>query len=523
MTGRIERVGSRAAGGAMARFVAAACALALAYAMCTPVPALAYFSKPGVSVSFGMSSLSMTTGSSNSVSMNVSPMNESQLPGCGMSICPQECDGLTNPETGAVGGCLNGEGWCTCAGTSYYTAYTQLSVSSSNPTVARATVSGSTLSVTAYAAGSTTLTVTASLSKHVDSSASLTVNVSDPSSGGSGSGSGGSGGSGSGSDTSGGSGGGSGSGSGSGEVSVSAVGTSATAAAAAAAAAEGAPQEVVEMEAADGTKVIVAEAAGAAAAAEELAKIAGTEGTCTFWSGGTLDSPSISWTFKGIDLDPEADLAFDPAVSVSKKGAGAVAKLLRDVDDAIVIDFAHAGALPAPAWVYVRASSVFADGAKLGLYVFDEEAQRFTLAQKDVEVESGYAVFELDHCSTWALSQTDLAALDLASEEEAAAEEGDFDATTVDVHAQDAAPYLVGAIVVIAAITAVALVVVLRRRKRKAADEEAAKAVPAAGEGILAAEGADAEGADATAHEGEVQREGDAESMGDVQSERDGL
>ncbi len=520
MTGRIERIGRRTAGGTAARFIAVVCALALACAICAPIPALAYFSKPGVSVSFGTSSLSMTTGSSNSVSMNVNPMSESQLPGCGMSICPQECDGRTNPETGVVGGCLNGDGWCTCAGTSYYTAYTQLSVSSSNPTVARASVSGSTLNVTAYAAGSTTLTVTASLSKHVDSSASLTVNVSDPSSGesgGSGSGGSGSGSGGSGSSSGGSGSGGSGSGSGSGEVSVSAVGTSATAAAAAAAAAEGASQEVVEMEAADGTKVIVAEAAGAAAAAEELAKIADTEGTCTFWSGGTLDSPSISWTFKGTDLDPAADLAFDPAVSVSKKGTGVVAKLLRDVDDAIVMDFTHEGALPAPAQVYVRASGVFADGAKVGLYVFDEEAQRFTLAQKDVEVESGYAVFELDHCSTWALSQTDLAALELASEEETAAEEGDFDATTVDVHAQDATPYLVGAIVLVVAIAAVVLVVVLRRRTCRATDEEAAEAASAAGEEILAAEGADAEGADV-----EV-REGGAKPAGDVSNERDGL
>ena len=455
------------AGGFAALVLAAVTALSL----CVPAQAWAYFSKPAVGIYFGSTSVSMTTGSSQSVGLTIDPASEQQLPGCGMSICPEACGGLVNPSTGELGGCLNDAGWCTCAGTTYYTAYTKVSASSSNPYVARASYSGGALSIQGVSAGTATITVRAALSKHVDSSASMTVKVSDPAPSKpstdkpSGSGSSGSGSSSSSSSST-----GSGSGSSdSGKVTVSSSGASVVAAAAAAAEAEGKDgqeQEVVEIETEEGDKIIVVEAKDVATAKEELAKIAGTEGTCTFWSGGSMDSPSISWTFKGTDLDPNGDLSFDPGVTVTNKGTGEVAELLDEADDAIVMDFAHSGDLPAPAEVYVRASGVYEDGQALTLFVYNEDTHKFEKAQEDIKVANGYAVFTIDHCSTWALSAEDLTTFELTVEEEAEAEAADVDASTVDIHAQDGTPLVIaGVVAAVVVIAIVAGVVVARRRK----------------------------------------------------------
>lgn len=431
-----------------------ASALALISVLCIPSAALAYFSKPAVGVYLGASSISLVSGSSNTVSVSVDMWSESQLPGCGMAECPQGCGNIATPD-GVVGGCLSADGWCTCAGSSYVTAYTQLSASSSNPSVARASISGGAMTISAYSPGSATITVYSSLSKHADGATSMTVNVPEEASSNVPADSSGS--SASASDS--GSASSSGSGSSSGAVSVSAVGTSATAAAAAAtaASASGDEQKVVEIETEDGKKVIVVKATDAATAATELGKIAGTEGTCTFWSGGTLGEPSISWTFKGTDLSASSNLSFDPNVSVSKKGTGDVAKLLAETKNAIVMDFEHSGALPATAEVYVRASGVYADGVKLNLYSYDEDSRSFTLEKEGVEVVSGYAVYSIDHCSVWALSDEDLAACAMPEDE--------LDASSVDVHAQDGMPVVVGAIVAAVVLAAVVAFVVVRRRK----------------------------------------------------------
>lgn len=507
----LRTVGLRSARRMLARFAALAAALLLACGLCFPAQAFAYFSKPAVGVYLGAGSVSLTAGQSTTVSVSVDMWSEQQLPGCGMAECPQACSGLVNPDTGVLGGCLNADGWCTCAGTTYSTYYTQLSVMSSNPSVARATVSGSSLSIQAYSAGSATLTVYSSLSKHQEGSASMTVNVSAASSAGSGgsapTGSGStSPGSGTGSAASGSAGAASGSGSTGGGVSVSAAGTSATAAAAAAVEASGGEErEVVEIEAEDGTKTLVVEAKDAKTAEESLREVAGTEGTVTFWSGGTLESPSISWTFNGVDLDPEGDLSFDPTVVVNSSGTGDVAALLGDVDDAIVMDFAFSGQLPAPAQVYVRASGVYDDGAVVDLYSYDPDAQCFQSEQEGIEVQDSYAVFTLEHCSVWALSQTDLSALEMPAD--AAADE--VDASTVNVQADSGAPYLV-AIGVVAAVVVVAVVVALAVRSRR-------KAAAAADDGEAAA--GEAGSADAEAPEALEGAAGDAADAGEGESE----
>lgn len=447
-----------------------------------PGVAWAYFSKPAPSISVA-GGVSVASGSSTTIACTVSPEAESQLPGCGMAECPQACDGLVKPGDSKPGGCLDANGWCTCAGTGYYTAYTSVQVSSSDPSVARASYASGVLSIVGYRPGTATISISASLSKHAPSAASTTVtvyeNAATPSA----------------PSNSGGSPSGSGSGSSGGVVSVTAVGgTTAVAAAAAAAAASGGEEQVVEMEAEDGSKTIVVEAKDASTAAEELGKIVGTKGTVTFWSGGTLGSPAISWTFKGEDIAEDADLDIDPSVTVSKRGTGDVSKLLAEVDKAIVMDFAHSGDLPAPAEVFVRASDVFSDGDELSLFTYNEDSQKFERVQDGVKVEDGYATFSIDHCSVWALSEDDLTKLEMPAGGSEA--QGSTDATQVDVHAQSGTPYVIAiAIVAVVVVAAVAAAVVVRRKKAAAltgvaerdtsadADDVAESAADNAGEG----------------------------------------
>ncbi|WP_417118944.1 hypothetical protein [Olsenella phocaeensis] len=454
----------------------AAAALAMALSpLATPVSALAYFSRPAPSIGVP-GSMSLASGDSRSVSCPVDPQSESQLPGCGMAECPQACDGLENPSTHVVGGCLSADGWCTCAGVGYYTAYTNVSVSSSDPSVVRASWSGGVLNVTGYRPGSAVVTVFADLSKHESASASFSVSVTgedpSPAPGPSDEGaspSGPSGHQGGGTSVSpaspGGSGGqggtftrvgASGGGSGAGQVSVTATRSAPATIAAAAAVAPPEARDEVEMTADDGHKAVVVRAADAASAAEALAKVAGTDGTCTFWSGGTLEAPSISWMYRGEELSPDANLAVDPAVTVSVggSGSGGVSRRLAGVRDALVVEFAHPGPLPAPAEFYVRTSGTYEDGTTVGLYVYDEATGRFDLAQGDVPVSGGYATFAADYCAVWVLSTQDLGAL-------ASPGDGAVSAREVDTRPSSGLPLLAGAAGV--AVAGVAALLVRRR------------------------------------------------------------
>lgn len=487
-----------------------------------PAPALAYFSKPAPSIGFGSGAITLTQGQSGSVGLSISPMSEAQLPGCGMSICPQACNGMANPNTGVVGGCLDGNGWCTCGGTAYYTAYTSVSASSSNPYVARASAAGGALYITAVSPGTATITVYASLSKHEDAAASMTVNVVAPSTSGGDTSQGGSESSGGGQPSGGGAQASGSGGTASGGVTVSSAGTDVTKAAKEAAGGE--KKEVVEMQTDDGSKIIVAEAKDKDSAKTELSKVVGTDGTVTFWSGGTMDTPAFSWTFKGKDLSADADLAIDPRVDVSKKGTGDVAKLLKDVKKSVVMDFKHEGKLPAPAEVYARVSGVFEDGAKIKLFSWDAKAGTFKQEQQDIEVKDGYAVFTIDHCSTWALSDEDLSALELTPEEQAESKASgeETDATKVDVHPANGTPLVVAAVAVVAIVLAAVALVLRRKHMAKAAAATEAAAVSAAADEttVLAADGEGAESAGEGA--AEVGTEGEAETDADVEADAAG-
>ena len=114
----------------------------------------AYFQRGSVGVYAGQSSVSVSQGGSAAVSLSFSPASSSQLPGCGMAECPQICGEKD---------CLDANGECKCAGTTYMTYYASANAYSSNTSVATASCSGSTVYITGISPGSATITVTASL------------------------------------------------------------------------------------------------------------------------------------------------------------------------------------------------------------------------------------------------------------------------------------------------------------------------------------------------------------------------
>lgn len=158
------------------RAAALVLAAVMAVCLCVPSQAFAYFSKDPVNISLGSSSVTVREGSTTSVRLTIDPMSEEQLPGCGMAICPDACNGLATPG-GVVGGCLDENGWCTCGGTKYSTHYTNVSVSSSNTYVASVSYSGGSLKITGRSQGEATIRISATLDNHADASASLDVTV----------------------------------------------------------------------------------------------------------------------------------------------------------------------------------------------------------------------------------------------------------------------------------------------------------------------------------------------------------
>lgn len=525
-------------------------ALALVVALLLSVMAVPVAVQPAHAViNFGdvrvsmQGSVAMTTGSTVSVACSVSPASHAQMPNCFTSYCPSGCD-FGNTETG----CLNAEGQCTCFGGGYTTYYPSVSVSSSNPGVARATYSGGALQITAYAPGTTTLSVNADLRLWTSGYASMTVTVSDPpqadagsgsgagagsgsaagtgSAGGSASGSAGgsASGSGSGGSSSGGSGSGSGSGSAvQGSVSVSSSGVSTSSAVSRVMTAVVTDDETVVEQGAEEEAPAEIELAqiGEVDAAELLAAIAGTNASACFWQGESADEADFLWMFSGEQLDPETvgDAAADLDLTVEDV-TKTQTRLLEALSGKtyVALGFAHEGALPSVATLGCEVSRTFKNGERLALYHFDEKADALVLVEKGIEVVEGYASFSIDHCSIWVLSDDDQLEGSLAGEQEAASSEPQDAVGEPEVQADGSSWVVVvaGAVVVLA----VAVVAAWALRRRKATSVGVAAGAVGAEAGA-AASAADA-GASVAASAVDAGAAGDsAKSAQDCSNERE--
>ena len=128
----------------------------------------AYYDRGPVKVYLGQTAVSVAQGAVVTVSAQVDPASDEQLPGCGMAQCPQECGEL---------GCLDARGQCQCAGTTYQTYYANVRINSADTTVATASYKAGVVSITGVAPGETVVSVTGSMRQFTDTTATIRVTV----------------------------------------------------------------------------------------------------------------------------------------------------------------------------------------------------------------------------------------------------------------------------------------------------------------------------------------------------------
>lgn len=359
------------------------------------VPSFAYFNRGAVSMQLGQTSVSVQEGKSVSVSVTVNPISEQQLPGCGMPECPQSCGNT---------GCLNEYGECTCGGTTYQIYYSDVKAVSGNSSVASASYANGTLTIRGVSAGTTNITVTGSMRQYTDTSQTISVTVTS-----------------SGSKTSGGtketpSGGAPGSESGAKDPDTAVV-TQVT---------DDTPQEDGTGDGTEGqtdengetdgktgvsgsdsevltTKRGVYEIVTLGPDTDVKAHLQAAADNRRFVTFQKKQGANVeySWTFDGKelkaaeDLDLNLDISDEIPQEYRQQLSGTAALYLR---------FDHEGELPAEAEMYVKVSSAFDDGESLKLYRCGGEEG----TAEDITVENGYVTFNIDHCSSYILTDGEL-------------------------------------------------------------------------------------------------------------------
>lgn len=322
----------------------------------TCTESFAYFNRGYVNVSAGRSSVSVTQGSSASVSVSFSPSSSSQLPGCGMAECPQIC-GEKN--------CLDANGECMCSGTTYQTYYPTASVSSSNTSVATASYGGGAVYISGISPGSATITVRASLRQHTSTSTTINVTVGKKSETAS-----------SGSSSSGGS---------SGEVSAKAVdkknskdkknkNDESTKA-----------QANGETIKSDRGTINFVQISDGKMGKDALEKIMGKKEYVDFQKKDETDTVLYAWEFLGTDLKEARNMNLN--LEFSRKAFEGCK--YGSENNSVYVKRSDEEALPGKASTFIRVTDWFKDSDKLYLYSFNDD-DGVKMMESDLSVENGY-------------------------------------------------------------------------------------------------------------------------------------
>lgn len=124
--------------------------------------------------------------------------------------------------------------------------------------------------------------------------------------------------------------------------------------------------------------------------------IIGTDEIYTF-EGKTSDGKNYTVTFKGLDItDPTID--FNTLISVTSKNDETIKDIAKD---AVILNFSHEGKLPGKSNINIE---VDLEDGKYFLYYFNEETNKPVLIS-EIDVKDGRAIFEIDHCSDYFISQ----------------------------------------------------------------------------------------------------------------------
>ncbi len=401
----------------------------LMMAAALPLPSYAYFNRGTVELSTGRSSLSIVSGESAAVSVSINPIKEQQLPGCGMAECPQSC-GST--------GCLNENGECTCAGTTYQTYYSSVKAESSNASVASAVYENGTLTVRGLSAGSAVITLTGSMRQYTDGVKTIDVTVSraasSSSSGAASNSSSGTGTSSSKTGTASGnaqgnsssSSGSMSSSSASGEsgVSVTPVETSPGETVTTAPESETTPMDPAEnsssgeMVMEEGSNDLEEEAESRIVSGRkgeyEIVNLSSTTDVRAYLQAGIDnrrteifqkkdgDNIEYSWTFDGSKMEEAEDLSL-----LGELSREAPEEWEEDLEAADGVFFAipDEKEMPAEAQLYVRVSSVFDDGTEIYAYARDDDGG-LRRVDEGLSVENGYVTLSTDRCESLFLTDT---------------------------------------------------------------------------------------------------------------------
>lgn len=357
MASKTADIGGRAAKARAALLVVLALVLAASMA---PAQAWAYFNRGSVSVALGATSLDVQAGSASSVTVSITPSSDNQTEGCGMPKCPQGCS-----ET-----CTDENGQCRCAGADYRTYYPSATATSSNASVAVAVYSAGTLTVYGKQEGEAVITVRASLRQFTDAQATLSVKVSGTAEG------------------------------------VAASGANVEVPEAANVEQE--DRAAVVEKTVMGRPVHMVRVSDSCDARAALASLAGVDGDVTFWQGDTYYHPAYSLTFAGSSYEADEVFGFSPELEVLTEASGSLNQPLSGLSEFVVVDFAHQGALPAPATVYVEADKVFAGEQDIALFSYDEAAKEFVREDAPARMSGGYATFSVQEGKTYVVSSRDL-------------------------------------------------------------------------------------------------------------------
>ncbi len=417
------------------KYMAAAVLAVFVSMFCVKIDA--YYDKGPVKISLGDTSVSIREGESVSVSVEVIPSQEEQLPGCGMAQCPQECGE----------GCVDENGQCQCSGLEYQTYYAAVTAASNNASIAEAEYLGGMISIRGISPGEAAVTVTGGMRQYTDSSEEIRVTVtsvqsqapvmndepqkpietdSDSTVNNS-----------SGEDQK--------EDSGKGRErnaeaeteksrpdqekntpleksseSIPGAGgaiekddashtiaeddaeeTEKTAAGVeddSNAAQDNICQSHTRLDTPMGTVYLI-ELTGQTDIEKELNSIKGKDITATFQKKDSNGNVLYSWSFNGLDIKDSRDI--DMSVSVSDTPWAGKSPKARNP---LYISFAYDGELPGKSTVHLKTYDRYEEESLLYLYRCNKNSGDVTLASEGIKVQNGYAAIEIDHCSYYMLS-----------------------------------------------------------------------------------------------------------------------
>lgn len=340
--------------------------------------AFGYFDRGPVKVTAAQNNVSVVAGKSVTVSISTSPSSDKQLPGCGMAECPQTC-GEKN--------CLNADGECTCAGTTYQTYYTDVNVSSSNSSVAKASYSNGVLTIKGVSAGETDIKITAMLRQYTSTSDTIHVIVSGASNN---------------TNT---------------NINTNQNGNKqnpTTGSVEVVTPTEENTEENTQQPAqtdiqnytvnSDKGLIHFVQIQDGVMGKTDMEAVMGKEESVVFQKKDTSGTVLYSWEFSGKNLKQPEDIDFN--IKVENTLPENLKNMVKG--NSLYVDFAHDGNLPGTATVNIQVSDLFNTDSVLNLYYYNEETGELELTAEQLKTENGYVSFSVDHCSSYVLTDGDL-------------------------------------------------------------------------------------------------------------------